>query len=190
MKRFTFAGLVAAAATSFAVSAQAATFNVVDNPGGQNLLTENNIANFGSFGQTLQDGDSVSVTFDGANSLTSVGIGFDFSPVGASQGFELVFNSVDFGEFGPTTIYLSNSTSIADAFASDTITGPGDLAILSGTAATTPFFLLYEFSNASFGSFTGDVMVSLAPIPVPASGLMLGGLALAGAAWSRKRRTA
>lgn len=180
---------LAAAALSLApMFAHGATFNVVDNPGGQSLATENGIANFGLFSQTLSGGDSVSVTFDGANLQTSVGIGFSVSPVNVGQMFELVYTGSDFSEFGDTELYLSSSTSVADAVASATITGPGQLVELNGVVGASPFFVLYEFETASFGSFTGDLVVSVAPVPVPASGALLIAAIGAGALIARKKR--
>ena len=166
--------------------ASAATWSVIGN-GGNPLPQQDNIANFGTYGSTLNPGDSVSVTFQGSNKTTFVGIGFDFAPVNAGQAFEVVFTGTDFTDFGATNLYLSSSASKADAYASGTISGKGQLVELTGKSALTPFYVLYEFSSVSGGSFTGDLRIT--PIPLPATAaLMLAGLG--GLVVTRRRKKA
>ena len=180
-------GAVAAAAMMVSGTAYAASFTVFDNPGGQVLLPNVNLPNFGTFSQALTPGDSVSVTFEGENVVDFAGIGFDFSPLGAKQKFEVIFTGQDFKDFGVTKVHLSSSASLADVFDSATITGKGQLVELMGVSPTSPFYVLYEFGTPSFGSFTGDL--TLAAVPLPAGGLLLLG-ALGGMAALRRRKTA
>lgn len=167
-------------------AASAATFTIFDNPGGQVLLPNVNIANFSTFSQSLTPGDSVSVTYEsevGDNTLFA-GVGFDFSPLGAKQAYEVVFTGTDFADFGVTNVHLSSSASLADVFDSATITGKGQLVSLMGVSPTSPFYVLYEFAKPGPGSFTGDL--TLAAIPLPAGGVLLLG-ALGGLAAMRRR---
>lgn len=177
---------IAAAGTMVLGSmAQATTFSIIDNPGGTVLPADPSVANFATYGTPLTAGDSLSLTFQGTASETFVGIGFDFTPVGSGQFFEVVFTGTDFTDFGVTDVYLSASTSIADAYDQATISAKGQLVELAGISPTSPFYVLYQFSSVSNGSFTGDLTIT--PIPLPATlALMLAGLGGLGVMRRRK----
>lgn len=182
-------GMAAAGMMAIGSMAQATTFSIIDNPGGQLLPADPGVANFGIYGTPLTVGDSLSLTFQGTASQSFVGIGFDVTPANAGQFFEVVFTGTDFTDFGVTDVYLSSSASLADAYDKATITQKGQLVELSGASGVSPFYILYQFSSVSNGSFTGDLTIT--PVPLPATlALMLAGLGGLGVMRRRKANAA
>lgn len=175
--------VIAAMATLSGAPSYAATvFEVTDNPGGQALPSET-VADGGTYSTNLGLLDSVSINVDAQTSSTSGSLFFNLAPLPVKSTVDLILSTFDFGDFGPTTVTLDDGVSIFSGM----ITAANTELMFSGVIANSPLEVGFSWTNATSGSFNADM--SIAPVPVPAAGLlMLGGIGIL--ALVRRRKAA
>lgn len=159
--------LVTAVSLLVAVTANAATvFEVTDNPGGQALLPEI-VSDGGTFSQTLNPFDSVSINVDAQQCCTGGSLFFTFAPSPVSARANVILSTVDFADFGDVTVTLDDGVKAV----SGTILAANTELILKGKPFSSPLEVSFAWTNNATGSFNADL--TIAPVPVPAAGLLL-----------------
>ncbi|WP_138470804.1 VPLPA-CTERM sorting domain-containing protein [Poseidonocella sp. HB161398] len=158
-------------------------------------MTELGIADGGTYGTVLNVGQVASVDVSTDAGDTDAVLGFYYSPATASQRVDLSLNFAETELYGAITAYISADPFVdaADASASGTyftVAGSGDLQYLdlSADLDTGLFYVILEWENAVQNSFSYDVSIQPAAVPLPGAALLLGG-GLAGlGAVARRRR--
>ena len=192
MKVLTTCGAVAAM-IAVTGAANAATTHDVTSP-----TTQNDIGDGGVYGTVLNIGDiaSVDVKTD-VDGDTDSALGFDYQPNFATQRFQLSLNGFETGLYGSINAYLSDDDEISadDVMATsvdstDGFGGPRQDLFAESKFANGRFFVLLDWENEANNSFSYDVAVSPAAVPVPAAGFLLLGAVGGMAALRRRKRAA
>ena len=183
--------LAAASIALLPMTAGAATLLNVEAP-----VQETGIADGGVYGTTLSVGQVASVdVITAVDGDTDSSLGFTYTPASAITSMSLTLNNFESALYGAITAYLSTD----DTISPDDITVPtmsmsfpgGGVFQATGLSAqfgTGLVYVILSWTTEADNSFSYDVAINPAPIPLPAAGfLLLGGLGALGMMGRRKR---